>query len=436
MYLTVPLPIAQTRTFKCLFVPLDTTSPQVKLRILIPQNASFGQVKDKIASLVKGTGSNMVGFDLWKSSVYAWFADADHNSEAKDTDIAVFYELPVPTSSSRKVIGIPAAEQTITVPVYTIRTSESTRNYSRNDADPALQPFFITLSKTEASDPVAVREAITKGYGRWVKEDMRDELRVPSGSRKAALALPAAEEEEPVTEIHLDGEQTRVVEVPARSVDGEETASTSASTHLDSPQVQRNASFASLSDVGSIKSSKSGRLVPRNDLFKVHVADSSSSKNSNPTFTLKSKAEPVMPLWTGAISDAQPSWSRLESRRKAKKGMLTHIASGFKSMVSSSYQSDDDASPPATPVSAPLVVRPGEGIFCEWSVKRYNEFFGGVAEPHVNVTEEIIDPAIAKELAKKKEGRSITLDDCLDEFSKEETLGQDDLWYCPQVSSS
>lgn len=427
MYLTVPLPIAQTRVFKCLFVPLDPASPQVKIKVLIPQNASFGQIKDKIATLVNGKGANMVAFDLWKSAVYTWYADADHNSEAKDSDVAVFYELPVPAVSSRKVVGIPATEPTITVPVYTVRTHESTRNYGRNEPDAALQPFFITLTKTEATDPVAVREAITKGYSRWVREDMRDELRVPSGSGKAARALPV-DEDEPVTEIHLDGDDTRVVEVPPRSVEDD----SSSSTLLSSPQVQRTASFASISDVASIKSSKSGRLVPRNDLFKVHVADASASKNSNSTFTLKSKADPVHPLWSGTASDAMSSWSRLESRRKAKRGMLTHLASGFKSMVGSS-QSDDESSPPATPVSPPLVVRPGEGIFCEWTVKRFNEYFD-MADPSVGATEEVVDPAIAKELAKRKEGKAISLDDCLDEFSKEETLGQDDLWYCPQVS--
>src|SRR5216683_1568474 len=28
--------------------------------------------------------------------------------------------------------------------------------------------------------------------------------------------------------------------------------------------------------------------------------------------------------------------------------------------------------------------------------------------------------------------RGISLQDCLDEFTKEEQLGEDDLWYCPQ----
>jgi hypothetical protein len=59
MYLTVPLPIAQTKVFKCLYVPLDPQSPQIKIKLLIPQNASFMQVKEKIASLV-GTKADHV----------------------------------------------------------------------------------------------------------------------------------------------------------------------------------------------------------------------------------------------------------------------------------------------------------------------------------------------------------------------------------------
>lgn len=66
MYLTVPLPIAQTRTFKCHYVPLDPESPQIRIRLLIPLNASFMQVKERIAA-VTGAKANHVS-DSFASS--------------------------------------------------------------------------------------------------------------------------------------------------------------------------------------------------------------------------------------------------------------------------------------------------------------------------------------------------------------------------------
>ena len=242
-----------------------------------------------------------------------------------------------------------------------------------------------------------------------------------SGSSKAAVALPpfVAEEDEPVTEIHIDGDETRVVETTSRSND----------TDAPSPiinSVKKMGSSTSLSTLGSVKS---GKLVPRGDLFKVHVADAGTSESASSIPSVFKSKEDTIPFFKGGPSSAAGAWSILENRKKAKKNMFGHIATGLKSIVGGSYVSDDESSPTGTPVAPPLVVRPGEGIFCEWSVRRYQEFF----DTTVKFDEEIIDPAIAKEAAKKKAGRSISLEDCLDEFSKEETLGQDDLWYCPQV---
>ncbi len=53
MYLTVPLPIAQHREFKYSFVPRDPEKPTLHGKVLIPANASFTQVKEKISILMK-----------------------------------------------------------------------------------------------------------------------------------------------------------------------------------------------------------------------------------------------------------------------------------------------------------------------------------------------------------------------------------------------
>lgn len=64
MYLTVPLPIAQHRKFKAHFVSKDPTQPPIKVNLLISQNASFQQVKERIGTLLKVNPSH-VSQDLW-----------------------------------------------------------------------------------------------------------------------------------------------------------------------------------------------------------------------------------------------------------------------------------------------------------------------------------------------------------------------------------
>lgn len=356
--------------------------------------------------------------------MYSWWSDADHNSDAKDTDLAVYHELAVPISSTRKSTGTSGTDAMVTVPVYTCLEPEVSRSRygGTGYSECTLQPFFISLSKADAANPVAVREAITRGYARFVIPEMRGQMWVPSGSSKAAIPGPTAEDEESVAEIHLDGDQTRVIEVPA----GSQT-----SMDVDQPSPSANPSHpanGSSTSLNTLSSSKSGNLVPRGDLFKVHVADASTSEGSGSSMNVFKSKDPVIPLYKGSVSSASASWSTLENRRKPKKNMFAQIATGIKSIVSPTYGSEDEGSPPNSPAPAPLVVRPGEGIFVEWGGKHFYEYFN-----NSRVEEELDDPAIEKELAKKKEGKAISLEDCLDEFSKEETLGQDDLWYCPQV---
>ena len=191
--------------------------------------------------------------------------------------------------------------------------------------------------------------------------------------------------------------------------------------------------------MNSTKSHKAGKLVPRGDLFKVHVADASASERPSGfgMNMFKSKDNLPTPLFKGSLNDASKAFSPLENRLKIKKGMFGRITSGLGNMMSSSSssaagESEAEAdSTPSTPSSPQPVVRPGEGIFVEWTVKKFNEYFDTTFVP-----ESIIDPAIEVEQRKKKEGKVIDIEDCLDEFSKEETLGQDDLWYCPVVSLS
>lgn len=59
MYLTVPLPISQHRQLKLHFIARDPEKPPIHVRLLIPQNASFMQVKEKLAALVKCNSSQV-----------------------------------------------------------------------------------------------------------------------------------------------------------------------------------------------------------------------------------------------------------------------------------------------------------------------------------------------------------------------------------------
>lgn len=82
----------------------------------------------------------------------------------------------------------------------------------------------------------------------------------------------------------------------------------------------------------------------------------------------------------------------------------------------------------------------GEGIMVEWSDAAFDIVFGGTGPDEMRGVrtykdlETLVDPALearkrARQLRKK---HGIALDDCLDEFEKEEILSEQDTWYCPR----
>lgn len=97
--------------------------------------------------------------------------------------------------------------------------------------------------------------------------------------------------------------------------------------------------------------------------------------------------------------------------------------------------------PPKRKVTCPpkTIIRQGEGILLAWSPKKAQQLFG-TARPHTNDSgvcteawdeiEDLGDPNIDTTQTQQK--KQITLSDCMDEFTKEEELSEEDLWYCPK----
>ncbi|KAK1826584.1 hypothetical protein QBC39DRAFT_334886 [Podospora conica] len=93
-----------------------------------------------------------------------------------------------------------------------------------------------------------------------------------------------------------------------------------------------------------------------------------------------------------------------------------------------------------TPDDGPLV-RLGEGIVVDWNEEAYDFVFGGDSRDEMRGSKTYIgdlpvleDPTVAirKTQRQMRQKNGITLDDCLDEFEKEEILSEQDTWYCPR----
>lgn len=80
-----------------------------------------------------------------------------------------------------------------------------------------------------------------------------------------------------------------------------------------------------------------------------------------------------------------------------------------------------------------------DALFPVWDVTTAQQYFGNDLQGRYRDGDtnwvQVTDPAILERAKTAHDSRHITLADCLDDFEREETLGENDLWYCSEVGS-
>ncbi|KAI0527778.1 hypothetical protein F5B22DRAFT_3774 [Xylaria bambusicola] len=97
------------------------------------------------------------------------------------------------------------------------------------------------------------------------------------------------------------------------------------------------------------------------------------------------------------------------------------------------YQDAGEMSDPV-PDGGPLI-RLREGLVVDWSETAYEEIFGSDSSLETWEACDILsDPELEKmqEARAKRRKHGLTLDECLDEFERDEILSEQDMWYCPR----
>jgi ubiquitin carboxyl-terminal hydrolase 4/11 len=165
---------------------------------------------------------------------------------------------------------------------------------------------------------------------------------------------------------------------------------------------------------------------PRSDLYKIFFAAPAQESRS---FFNKP---------TGMFHGEHDLPDSLQERLQSSKPLASRIVNGISGMIGSNPPSDDEGDIEGKqPKKARSLVKPSEVIIATWNNDAAIEFLGpkydGRYAQAVN-TDYLEDPEIAMENKRSSEKRHLDLDDCLNEFSKPEVLGDHDLWYCSKVS--
>lgn len=332
--------------------------------------------------------SQLLAVDEFKSNIYQFWLDDHRVADARKDDIVVMHELPTPVVQSQR--GIYAdMKDTLIIPVYSMRTSSE--SYQKEPMGFG-SPFFITIPKRQASNMNAIWDAVMTRYANTVDHDAEEYLWAPSSTdqlKDTDGQLPA-DVVENVTGLHIaEGGQA----------DGASTQSLSES-------------FTSTAS----QSKQSSRL--RQDICQLFFAAAGQGETDQKSVFFRGTARRMYTL---------------EQRQQNKRSMLSQVTSAIQKNFSRPGSDDEDESSPDA------ILRPGDGIFCVWEDKAARHFFNVGLRGRYSTEDSyvsVVDPAIRIEEKKylERKQRGVSLDDCLDEFSKIETLGENDLWYCSNVS--
>ncbi|KIX05822.1 uncharacterized protein Z518_03794 [Rhinocladiella mackenziei CBS 650.93] len=154
----------------------------------------------------------------------------------------------------------------------------------------------------------------------------------------------------------------------------------------------------------------------------------------------ESNASPALP--SGPDSDPELSEAREILEVRSSKKAQRHRNKGKNLGKRNQHRSPPPPPQPLPKGESGELIRPGEAIVLDWKPEAFDALFGGSVDdqndlrgsPTWKGVELLHDEEVlakrAQRTNRKKNG--ITLEDCLNEFGKSETLSEQNAWYCPR----
>ncbi|RDB15775.1 Ubiquitin carboxyl-terminal hydrolase 4 [Hypsizygus marmoreus] len=373
MYLTLPLPVQKKWTHTIYYVPWDLAKPHAKVPVEINRDASFKDLRNLLGRWMDAPPDNLITLEIFNNRFYKNLDDSLLCGDMADNDTIVCFELPCHSQQSRTYKKQPG--DPIIVPVYLCDANPPLRpSYLSNKGGSLFgYPFVIAITQEQATDVNAMYDAVLTRLQRWTANS-RDLFTWEEGPMsdvmdEVPLRLNGFPPVDSITEITIK-ENGEVVEVESDIVDGGMRMDEDMDTSPPEYVPQR---------VGTKKDVFTLRLQLNHKEF-------------------------------GTQYNHYSSASRWESWEHRVDQADTH----------------------------PVLLREGDGLFCEFDENMKAYYFGEERSRWEHAlwdSWEIFnhpDYAESKKAAADRKNKGISLHDCLDEFTKEEKLGEDDLWYCPQ----
>ncbi|KAF8966337.1 hypothetical protein BDZ97DRAFT_1809088 [Flammula alnicola] len=383
MYLTLPLPIQKKWKHSIFYIPWDLEKPHVQVPVEINRDSSFKDLRILLGRWMGAPPENLLTLEVFQHRFYKNLDDTIPVGDMGDNDVVVCFELPCNARQSRTYKKQP--EDPAIVPVFLCdskpppppRTSTGFFSSRSSNTTPFGYPMVVVFDHEQASDVRTMYEVVTNRLQRWTAH-ARDlfawEVGNPSEIEQVPIQINGFPPIESITEITEDGNVVTVQTTPPS--EGDIVDEKSMLVDEDEDELNGNDTF--LRKVG-----------PKKDVFNLRLQ--------------------VNHKDLGTAYNAYSTNNRWES-------WDTRI---------------DEAD------TEPLLLRDDDALYCEFDEDKKAYFFGDSPTfEHAlwNTFKTFTHPEFEanKKANDEKRHKGLSLQDCLDEFTKEEQLGEDDLWYCPQ----
>ncbi|KAJ7463408.1 hypothetical protein B0H11DRAFT_2052838 [Mycena galericulata] len=392
MYLTLPLPVQKKWKHNILYVPWDVQKPHVKVPVEIGRDASFRDLRQLLGRWMGASPDNLLTMEVFSHKFYKSLDDGLLCGEMATTDHIVCYELPCHAQQSRTYKKQP--DDPLIIPVLLGETKPPLRNtlYSSQQGITNFgHPTIAVIDRKDVADAAAIYGAIVGRLERWA-HNARDlykwEIAGPSGAAEdVPIQINGVPPVDSLVEIKVNGDEVKVngdvVEHAMEAPEGDITDEKVLVVEDEDMQMEPV--------VIPELEGEPVRVGPKRDIFQLKVQGSTKDYGTN--------------------------------------------SIGF--IHSSKMESFDARVQEAEAGTTPDVLREGDLVMCEFDENMRAYYFGDAhryEDARWDQWAQFVHPEFeeSQREAQEKKNKGISLQDCMDEFTKEEQLGEDDLWYCPQ----
>ncbi|KAL0095929.1 hypothetical protein J3Q64DRAFT_1705426 [Phycomyces blakesleeanus] len=500
MYLSLPIPVDNSRSIEIIYVPYDPHTKICRVTIKLKKEASIKYLKDQVAKRVGVKDpSTLLVTEVYNEKIYKIILGYEPTSSIGDNDSIYIYQLPGPvpsmprprkrgynyhntfssSSSSSASSSSDSSESDgsgpeddedddnslIVFPVYCVSDSGERSGY--HNTSQFGGPLILGIKKSDAKSPDDIYRLILHHLERYMLKDIPEET-----------CIDEKEEED----ISPEGDKI---------LDQIETDNTKDPLFDNTMEIDTLPTSNDTNDISGASENQKDLSSSSKDLFTMKLfSESKYDRNSGGDLLPISMSSWSHANMVNLRKRAQKEAAEKEKRETREKNALekssdTPIASPLMSRDNSMPEDGDDGdddeivedvsltwpgnnlSPGIIVHEKPItfkrkatfesskkrgllnstVIRQGEGIVASWPIKTAQRYFGTSSSSssyysgnnsRVNVKawediEVLADPE--DESVAKVEKKKLTLNSCLDEFTKEEELSEEDLWYCPQCKA-